>query len=295
VAVEERDEHTGYLTTGHEWNGIKELNRPVPTVIWLFLTTAFLAAFACWILLPAWPLGNTYTRGLLKADQRQRVTDEIAEAASKRSASVARIESMPFDEIRSDPDLMRDVIETGRTLFGDNCAACHGKTGHGGPGFPNLADNAWLWGGDAEAVAETIRIGINSSHPETRTSQMLAFGHDGLLDREAILNAVAYVRSLSDPASSQDNAEAVSAGSDVFASSCAACHGKDGGGNTAMGAPNLTDKFWIYGGDEESIFTTLTYGRKGHMPQWESRLTPVQRKILALYVVSLGGGKEQRP
>lgn len=293
MAVEERDEHTGYLTTGHEWNGIKELNRPVPTVIWLFLTTAFLAAFACWILLPAWPLGNTYTRGLLKADQRQRVTDEIAEAASKRSASVARIESMPFDEIRSDPDLMRDVIDTGRTLFGDNCAACHGKTGHGGPGFPNLADNAWLWGGDAKAVAETIRIGINSSHPETRTSQMLAFGHDGLLDREAILNAVAYVRSLSDPASSQDNAEAVSAGSDVFASSCAACHGKDGGGNTAMGAPNLTDKFWIYGGDEESIFTTLTYGRKGHMPQWESRLTPVQRKILALYVVSLGGGKEQ--
>ncbi|MCB1441647.1 MAG: cytochrome-c oxidase, cbb3-type subunit III [Methyloceanibacter sp.] len=293
MAVEERDEHTGYLTTGHEWNGIKELNRPVPTVIWLFLTTAFLAALACWILLPAWPLGNTYTHGLLRADQRQRVTEEIAEAASKRSAAVAQIESMTFDDIRSDPDLMRNVIETGRTLFGDNCAACHGSTGHGGPGFPNLADNAWLWGGDADAVAETIRIGINSDHPETRTSQMLAFGHDGLLDREAILNVIAYVRSLSNPASAKDHAEAVSAGAKVFASSCAACHGKDGGGNTAMGAPNLTDKFWIYGGDEESIFTTLTYGRKGHMPQWESRLTRVQRKILALYVVNLSSGKEK--
>lgn len=292
MAVEERDPHTGYLTTGHEWNGIKELNRPVSKVIWLFLSCAFLFALVWWILMPAWPLGETYTRGVLGVDRRQRISDDLARAASKRAATVVQIESMPFDEIRAHPDLMRFSRESGQTLFGDNCAACHGRMGRGGPGFPNLTDQAWLWGGDAEAVAETLRVGINSDHPETRTSQMLAFGNDGLLEREAISNVTAYVRSLSDPKFAQSEEVAISAGAEVFASSCAGCHGADGRGNTTIGAPDLTDGFWIYGGDRDSIFTTITYGRQGHMPQWEERLTPAERKILTLYILDLGTDKE---
>jgi len=289
VTKEERDPHTGYLTTGHDWNGIKELNRPVPKVIWLFLSSTFLFALVWWILMPAWPLGDSYTRGLLGVDQRLSVTEKLARRASQRADWVARIETMPFDQIRANPELMRITHATGEALFGDNCAACHGMSADGGPGFPNLTDTAWLWGDDAEAIAETLRVGINSSHPETRVSQMLAFGHDGILDRTAVTNVTSYVQSLSQPAAPlSGDAQKMSSGAKVFAENCASCHGEDGRGNIEMGAPNLTDNVWIYGGDRQSIFSTINHGRQGKMPAWESRLTTAERKILALYVLDLG-------
>ena len=125
--------------------------------------------------------------------------------------------------------------------------------------------------------------------PETRTSQMPAFGRDGMLDREAILNVVAYVRSLSHPelAKGQEAGEVV-AGREVFAANCASCHGDDAKGNTEMGAPNLTDSFWLYGGDEESVYRTVYGGRQGHMPSWDKRLGETDSRILALYVLDLG-------
>ena len=142
---------------------------------------------------------------------------------------------------------------------------------------------------------ETIRVGINSAHPETRTSQMMAFGRDQMLDRDAILSVVAYVQSLSDPAlAGGEPADLVSAGNDIFVENCAACHGEDGKGIIEMGAPDLTDTFWIYGGDLQSIYASVYEGRQGHMPHWSDRLTPLDRKILALYVLDLAENEAVR-
>lgn len=292
MAIGERDPHTGHMTTGHEWNGIKELNTPVPRAVFffLFLTAAF--ALVYWVLMPAWPTGRTYTKGLLGINERTTVAEKLAAASTERSAWTTRIEAEDFAAIEADPALMQIVRDTGRTLFGDNCAACHGRKAEGGKGYPSLVDRAWLWGGDPATVAETIRVGINSTHPDTRASQMLAFGRDGTLDRKAILDVAAYVQSLSHPALAKgEEAGSVAAGKEVFAANCVACHGEDGKGKTEVGAPNLTDGFWIYGGDRQSIFTTIYWGRQGVMPTWEQRLSPLDRKILALYVLDLGKGK----
>jgi cytochrome c oxidase cbb3-type subunit III len=287
MAVEERDPKTGYLTTGHEWNGIKELNTPVPRAVYFFLIATALFSIGYWILMPAWPIGSTYTKGLLGRDQRTTVTESLKRAALDRSVWTAQIEAKSYSEIQGDPRLMEVVRETGRSLFGDNCAACHGRNATGSEGFPNLTAQSWLWGGAPETIAETIRVGINSAHPESRTSQMLAFGRDGVLPRGDIENVVAYVRSLSNPAGIDAPADQVAAGRAVFAANCVACHGEAGQGNTELGAPNLTDQVWIYGGDRQSISTTVWGGRQGHMPTWEARLPGLDRKILALYLVDL--------
>jgi cytochrome c oxidase cbb3-type subunit III len=287
MSVEERDPKTGYLTTGHEWNGIKELNTPVPRAVYFFLIATALFSIGYWILMPAWPIGSTYTKGLLGRDQRTTVTKSLKQAALDRSVWTAEIEAKSYSEIQGDPRLMEVVRETGRTLFGDNCAACHGRNATGSKGFPNLTAQSWLWGGAPETIAETIRVGINSAHPESRTSQMLAFGRDGVLPRDDIENVVAYVRSLSNPAGIDVPADQVAAGRAVFAANCVACHGEAGQGNTELGAPNLTDQVWIYGGDRQSIYTTVWGGRQGHMPTWEARLPGLDRKILALFLVDL--------
>ena len=288
MAVEERDPHTGYLTIGHEWNGIKELNTPVPRPVYFFLIATALFAVTYWLLMPAWPIGVTYTKGLLGIDQRKTVNESLKLAALERSVWTKRIEAEGFKDIQADPRLMDAVRQTGRTLFGDNCAACHGSKAQGGAGFPNLTTASWLWGGDPATIVETIRVGINSPHRDSRTSQMPAFGHDGILKKDEVENVVNYVRSLSEPAAIKEVPVAkVEAGQAVFATNCAACHGGDAKGNSDVGAPNLTDKFWIYGGDAETVSTTIWGGRQGHMPSWEARLSPLDRKILALYLFDL--------
>ena len=138
MGLEKRDPVTGRMTTGHEWNGIEELDTPVPRIVLFFLAATALFALGYWILMPAWPLGWTYTRGLLGFDQREVVTRQVEDAASGRSAWADRIVGLEFSEARADPDLMRIVDETGRTLFGDNCAVCHGVGGRGSRGFPDL-------------------------------------------------------------------------------------------------------------------------------------------------------------
>ncbi|PSC05990.1 cytochrome-c oxidase, cbb3-type subunit III [Alsobacter soli] len=285
MAVEERDPHSGYLTTGHEWNGIKELNTPVPRPVYLFLALTALFAVVYWVLMPAWPVGRTYTKGLLGMDQRTSVTSELKQAALERSAWMKRIETEALPAIQADAGLMQRVRETGRTLFADNCAACHGREARGGPGFPDLTTSSWLWGGDPETIAETIRVGVNSAHKDSRVSQMPAFGRDKMLEPRQIEDVITYVRSLSSQPRSAPAAQ-VESGRDLFAANCAACHGDDAKGIGA-GAPNLTDSFWLYGGDVESLRRTLTQGRQGHMPTWEARLTEAERKLLALYIVDL--------
>lgn len=280
----ERDPVTGHMTTGHEWNGIKELNTPVPRAVWFFLITTFLFSVFWWVLMPAWPLGHTYTKGLLGIDQRQVVKEDLRRAAEKASAWRMEVARRDYAGIQTDPALMQQVRRHGAVLFGDNCAACHGPGGAGGPGFPALAAGAWLWGGAPEVLAETIRVGINSDHPESRISQMPAFGRDQLLARADILAVIAHVRSLSGTGPGSP------AGSELFAANCAACHGEDAKGMVEMGAPNLTDPTWIYGGSEQSLFTTLFHGRQGHMPRWDQRLSDLDRKVLALYVADLAAG-----
>jgi cytochrome c oxidase cbb3-type subunit 3 len=273
------------MTTGHEWNGITELNTRVPRAVYFFLITTALFAIGYWILMPAWPVGTTYTKGVLGVDQRAIVAESIQEAALDRATWETRIAQEDFAQIQADPQLMAVVRQTGHMLFGDNCAACHGREAQGGKGFPNLTTDSWLWGGTPEKIAETIRVGINSTHPDSRTSQMLAFGKDSMLPRGDIENVVAYVRSLS--MKSDATMEQLAAGQDIFAKNCASCHGEKATGNPDVGAPNLTDPFWIYGGDMTSVFNTVWGGRQGHMPTWEGRLTDVDRKILALYLVDL--------
>jgi cytochrome c oxidase cbb3-type subunit 3 len=288
MAVTERDPHTGYLTTGHEWNGIKELNTPVPRPVYFFLITTALFALGYWILFPAWPLGVSYTRGLLGIDQRTSVNEALQRAAEDRATWTKRIETESYQAIQADPALMTVVRQTGRTLFGDNCAACHGTNARGSKGFPDLTTESWLWGGDPESIAETIRVGINSTHPDTRVAQMLAFGRDKILSRTDVENVVGYVQSLSHAAAAKQlPADRLAAGGKAFADNCASCHGDDGKGKSDVGAPDLTDRNWIYGGDAQSLFTTVWHGRQGHMPTWESRLSALERKILALYLVDL--------
>jgi len=226
MGVGERDPHTGHMTTGHEWNGIKELNTPVPRPVYFFLAATALFGIVYWILMPAWPIGVTYTKGLLGVDQRATVVQSLKQAQLDRSVWTKRIESETFNAVQSDPQLMTIVRQTGHALFGDNCAACHGANARGGKGFPNLTTQSWLWGGTPEAIAETIRVGINSPHADSRASQMPAFGHDQILPRADIENVVSYVRSLSDGAASNAaQADKIKAGKAIFAANCASCDG----------------------------------------------------------------------
>lgn len=284
-----RDPVTGRTTTGHEWNGIEELDTPIPRVILLFLAATVLFSVVYWILMPAWPLGITYTKGLLGIDQREVVARQIEEAAARRAVWNERIAGAEeLSQLLADNELIGHVHETGRALFADNCGVCHGVEGGGGPGYPALAAKAWLWGGEPDTLAETIRVGINSSHDETRIAQMMAFGHLGMLERNDIRNVAAYVRSLSGQTLTQAEQDRLAAGERVFADNCASCHGEDGGGTMELGAPDLTDDVWIYGGDAQSVYTTINAGREGHMPHWEGRLSAVEIRLLALYVATLG-------
>jgi cytochrome c oxidase cbb3-type subunit 3 len=288
MAHETRDPVTGRSTTGHEWNGIEELDTPVPRVVLCFLVVTILFSIVYWVLMPAWPLGWTYTKGLLGVDQREFVMKQVRDASAARAAWTDRIASSDFATIAVDPALMHHVRETGRALFMDNCAVCHGTRGTGGPGFPNLAAKAWLWGGKPEEIAETIRVGINSTHPQTRMSQMPPFGRDGILTLEAVRDIGAYVRSIARQDLSEADQARVGAGKDAYVTAnCASCHGADGSGSRESGAPNLTDKYWIYGGDAQSVDTSIFAGRQGHMPHWEGRLSPVDIKVLTLYVGTL--------
>jgi cytochrome c oxidase cbb3-type subunit 3 len=289
MAIEEIDPVSGHVTTGHEWNGIKELDTPVPRGVLIFLIVTHLFAVIWWFVMPTWPLGNTYTKGLLGADQRKIVEEKLVQADAARAPWVNAIEKSSFDEILANPQLMQVVMKTGHQLFGDNCAACHGRDGRGGDNYPDLTDHDWIWGGGPEKIAETMRVGVNTRHAESRAAQMPSFGRDKMLDQTQVGNVATYVYSLSNPlASTPQTIARIEAGRQVFLTNCAACHGEDAKGNQDLGAPNLSDRFWIYGGDFEKIITTIHGGGQGHMPTWDERLSPAEIKILALYVYSLG-------
>jgi len=276
------DPVTGYETTGHEWNGIRELNTPFPRFVIVVLLITVVISAVMWILLPAWPTGHGYTPGLLGLTQEGEAVQGFKAIADGRASWRSRFAGDDFASLASDEAVMGMAMPATARLFADNCAACHRVGGTGGPGFPSLADQDWLWGGDPATVAETVSVGINSTDPDTRSSQMPAFGRDGILTREQISAVADYVLALS-----SGKADPASAGGKIFAENCAACHGEGGRGGLGTGAPSLADDQWIYGGTRADILTTLQNGRQGVMPSWKGRLAPADIHLLALYVSRL--------
>jgi cytochrome c oxidase cbb3-type subunit 3 len=289
MEINERDPVSDRETTGHEWNGIKELDTPVPRGVLMFLIVTHIWAIAWWFFVPAWPLGTAYTKGLLDTDQKKTVEAQLVAAQRDRSGWMSRIETEDYDKILADESLMRTVRSTGRQLFGDNCAACHGRDGKGRANYPDLTDDDWLWGGGPQLIEQTMRVGINTQHPQSRIGQMPAFGRDQMLDTNQVRSVAAYVFSLTHADySTLENVKLIEAGREVFVSTCATCHGEDARGKQDVGAPNLTDTYWVYGGDLGAIITSVHGGRQGHMPTWDERLTNAEIRTLALYVHDLG-------
>lgn len=285
MSVEERDPVSGYLTTGHVWNGITELNSPVPRIVFAFMVVTHLYALVAWFLLPAWPLGQTFTKGLLGIDQKTAVAADIAAANADRAGWMNALATHDFDAIRADPDLMARALVTAEPLFGQNCQVCHGANGIGGPGYPRLNDDIWVWGGTADEIATTLRVGINADHPDTHFAQMPAFGRDGLLTGAEISVLTDYVQTLGAGVMADDPSD----GALLFQTNCAGCHGEDARGISGSGAPNLTDGDWLYGGDAANLRHGLVAGRQGQMPSWQSRLTEAEIRAMALYVEGLPG------
>lgn len=284
----EKDAITGTETTGHAWDGVKELNTPLPKW-WLYVFYATIIwSIGYFVLYPAWPSLSSHTGGMLGYWSRGEIARQLDEQAAQRAPFVNRIRTASLEEIRRDPDLLGFAIAGGRAMFADNCAPCHGAGGAGGKGYPSLADDDWLWGGDPAAIERTIQFGIRSAHPDSRVSQMPRFGLDSMLDATQINDVSEYVLSLS---GSSTDATAARRGVPVFAENCVSCHGEKAEGNAELGAPNLADKVWLYGGDKRSIVQMVTASRNGVMPAWTGRLDDTTIKMLTVYVHSLGGGR----
>ena len=285
----EVDKISGTSTTGHEWDGIKELNTPLPRWwVWTFYAT-IVWSIGYWIVYPAWPLISSHTTGLFNYSTRADVGVELANLAKIRGEKMVKLAATPLVDIPKDPALLALARASGKAAFGDNCAPCHGTGGTGSKGYPNLNDDEWIWGGKLDQIEKTIQFGARSGHANTHEGAMLAFGKEGVLKPAEIATVASYVRSLAGlrTAAGYDAA----AGKKIFADNCASCHGDAGKGNPELGAPDLTDKIWLYGSDEATVVDTITNGRAGVMPAWVGRLDPATIKALAVYVHSLGGGQ----
>ena len=288
------DDVSGVETTGHSWDGIKELNNPLPRW-WLYVFYASIVwAIGYMIFMPAIPAlpgtGMTNTLGLRGHSDRAIVAEEVQALHSERAAAASRLVTASLSEIETDMSLQQFALAMGESAFGDNCATCHGAGGRGAKGYPMLADDIWLWDGTLDGIEYTLRHGIrHTDDPDTRRNSMPAFGRDGMLTQKEIDDLVHYVVDLSgreaDPA-------AVARAAPIFATQCVSCHGADGKGNRQLGAPNLTDHEWLFGGEPRDIQQTIYSARNAHMPAWQGRLDDPTIKALAVYVHSLGGGEK---
>jgi cytochrome c oxidase cbb3-type subunit III len=292
----ERDDHTGTETTGHEWDGIKELDTPLPRW-WLYIFYAsILAAVVYWILMPAWPLMNGYTHGVLNWSDRRNVAVEVQQLQAARAPMFDRLAHASASDLARDPELQEFARAAGESAFGDNCQTCHGAGGAGAPGYPVLADDVWIWGGSIADIEHTLRVGIRSGHPNTRTSMMPSFGRDHLLTEGQIADVTEYVITLS-PAHTrlQPDRHAAARGAGIYQEQCAVCHGPGGTGDRSVGAPALSDDVWLYGGSRAEIRRQIELGRGGVMPTWERRFDDGAIRALAYYVHQMGGGEPDAP
>ena len=287
------DEPTGQYTTGHSWDGIEELNTPMPRW-WLgifYASIVFAIGYAA--LMPSIPLINSYFGGILGHSDRSEVAADLIEMRIERAVFADRLAGANIVDITADPELFRFAMAAGKSAFGDNCATCHGTGGQGFKGYPNLNDDIWIWGGSFEDIRHTLEVGIRAEgHDETRFNIMQGFGQDGSLTRDEINDLADYILAFS---SGDIDPDIRQRGQSLFANNCASCHGDDATGDRSQGAPNLTDADWLYGGERADIQQSIYSGRQGVMPNWHRRLNPEIITALAVYVHALGGGEQSLP
>ncbi len=278
------DEATGTRTVGHEWDGIEELDTPMPRWwLWTFYLCILFAAVYV-VLYPAWPMMSKATEGVLGWSSRGQLAEEISAADQARVSVNEQIARIPIERLPEGSPLMQKAVAGGRAAFLINCVQCHGSGAAGSKGYPNLNDDDWLWGGDLKAIEYTLTHGIRQQGDDmTRFSQMPPFAD--AFDQAQLDGLANHVLSLS------DRAQPSAIGAALYADNCAACHGEDGLGNRELGAPNLADAIWLYGGAPAEIKRQIVAPRNGMMPKWEGRLDPVTIRMLAAYVHSLGGGE----
>ncbi len=283
-----KDEVTGAPIKDHEWDGIQELDNPLPRWwVWVYVI-CIIYAVGYWVVYPAWPTIKSHTTGIWNWTQYVQLDKQQQEIIKLKEKYLERFEKASLQEIWQNDELREFAVVGGKIAFKDTCAMCHGLDAAGSKGFPNLNDDDWIWGGKLEDIYTTIKYGIRSGDPSARDSQMPSFGKDGILTKEQISDVADYVMSLS----TSSKADVNSSGGKVYVANCAVCHGNNGEGNQALGAPRLNDDIWLYGGDKESIEHTIYYSRAGVMPHFGDRLGDVLVKQLAIYVYSLGGGQK---
>ncbi len=284
----ERDEFSGIETTGHEWDGIKELDNPLPRWwLWTFYATVIFSV-GYMIYYPSIPLIEGSTMGISGETTRSIVEKEIAAAHDAQAGMRARIETSSLAEIKATDELYRFAVAGGSSLFKVNCSQCHGSGAQGAPGYPNLNDDDWLWGGDLDSIYTTIKHGVrNVDDDDARFSLMPTFG-DGVLEPKQIADVSQYVLKL---AGKQADASAAESGKEVYTTNCASCHGENGEGIREFGGPKLADALWLYAGTGDQIAAQITKPKHGVMPPWGDRLGEVAVKELTIYVHSLGGGE----
>lgn len=285
--MSEKKNEKGFETTGHSWDGIEEWNNPLPKWwVWVFYLTII---WGIWytIAYPAWPLFERATAGYKEFSTRAQVAEEIAAVDAANAEINAKLAAADLTAIADDAALNSYATNAGKAVFMTWCAQCHGSGAAGAKGYPNLLDDDWLWGGDIEAIHETISYGIRNEQSDmARFSEMPKFGE--ILEEGEITQVVNYVMSLSGAA---NDASQVAAGETVFMDNCAACHADDATGDIYQGAPNLKDAIWLYGGDYDTLIETVTNARYGVMPAWEGRLDEAEIRAVATYVHQLGGGE----
>ncbi len=286
MSAPDRDEKTGIETTGHDWDGIHELNTPLPRWwLWILYSTIVWGIIYT-IAYPAWPLATSATKGVLGYSSRAEVADSIAAVETANGEIIARVASTDFADIAADRELDDFARAGGAAIFRTYCAQCHGAGAAGAPGYPNLIDDDWLWGGQPSEIAATIRHGIRwEENEDTHLSEMPAFGDDDILSKQEVADVAGHVLSLT------GRADPSTTGAELYADNCAACHGDGGLGDHELGAPNLADAIWLYGGSIENVIATITHSRAGAMPAWSERLSEAEIRQVTHYVHSLGGGE----
>ena len=274
--------------TGHEWDGIRELNNPIP-VLWSFtFIFLILLAIALWFLIPSWPTLQGYFKGFGTFDQ-VRSDAELAEVGNE--AQFTTLEKTSLEDILAKKDLRDFVLALGKSSFLINCSSCHALDGSGNKSFPVLRDSDWIWGGDIENIYATVKYGIRNTYIDSRQGEMQAFVDTGVLTKEEGNLMAKYVRRFSNK-SVELSVEEIRSAKSIFAKNCATCHGNGGEGDTLQGAPNLTDNIWLYGGSQGEVYHSIAKGRAGVMPGWYEKLQDPIIKATAIYVYSLSQEKK---
>lgn len=277
-------------TTGHEWDGIQEFDNPMPKW-WLYTFYACIIwGIGYAIAMPAWPLISSATPGVLGYSTRQNAHAEIAAQELANAGINTELETTDLISIPEDRELMSYAKNAGASVFRTWCAQCHGSGAAGvqANGYPNLLDDDWLWGGDEDAIYQTIAHGVrNEIDEDARFSEMPNFGE--FLEADEIDAVTNFVISLS--GGTAPNSDSISFGSEIYAENCSACHGEAGQGDRDQGAPKLDDAIWLFGGSFDEIKAQITKSRNGVMPNWQGRLSEAEMRAVALYVHSLGGGE----